>query len=221
MIKETLTVGPMMANCYIVAGSGSPDAVVIDPGGDARDILETVRRLGLTVAAIIDTHGHADHIAANGEVKAETGALVVAHRLEAPMLTQPSMNLSSWTGFPLFGPPADRLVEDGDELRVGTLIIRVLHTPGHTPGGISLAIEEDVANPAGGPSAGEGPVIFSGDTLFAGSVGRTDFPGGSFADLIDGIKEKLLVFDDDTEVYPGHGPSTTIGEERESNPFLV
>lgn len=221
MIKETLTVGPMMANCYIVAGSGSPDAVVIDPGGDARDILETVRRLGLTVAAIIDTHGHADHIAANGEVKAETGAPVVAHRLEAPMLTQPSMNLSSWTGFPLFGPPADRLVEDGDELRVGTLIIRVLHTPGHTPGGISLAIEEDVANPAGGPSAGEGPVIFSGDTLFAGSVGRTDFPGGSFTDLIDGIKEKLLVFDDDTEVYPGHGPSTTIGEERESNPFLV
>ncbi|MHB0886351.1 MAG: MBL fold metallo-hydrolase [Bacillota bacterium] len=221
MLIETLTVGPMMANCYVVAGSGSPEAVVIDPGGDARAIMETVRRLGLKVLLIIDTHGHADHIAANSEVKAETGAPLAVHRLEAPMLAEPSLNLSSWGGVSLFGPPADRLVEDGEELRVGTLIIKVIHTPGHTPGGISLVVSEDAANPAGGPSAGEGPVIFSGDTLFAGSVGRADFPGGSFTDLITGIKDKLLLFDDDTEVYPGHGPSTTIGEERETNPFLV
>ncbi|MHB8946107.1 MAG: MBL fold metallo-hydrolase [Bacillota bacterium] len=221
MLIETLTVGPMMANCYVVAGSGSPEAVVIDPGGDARAIMETVRRLGLKVLLIIDTHGHADHIAANSEVKAETGAPLAVHRLEAPMLAEPSLNLSSWGGVSLSGPPADRLVEDGEELRVGTLIIKVIHTPGHTPGGISLVVSEDAANPAGGPSAGEGPVIFSGDTLFAGSVGRADFPGGSFTDLITGIKDKLLLFDDDTEVYPGHGPSTTIGEERETNPFLV
>ncbi len=221
MLIETLTVGPMMANCYLVAGSGSPEAVVIDPGGDARDIMDAVRRLGLKVVLIVDTHGHVDHIAANNEVKAETGAPLAVHRLEAPMLTQPSLNLSSWGGVSLSGPPADRLVEDGEELRAGTLIIKVAHTPGHTPGGISLIVSEDKANPACGPSACEGPVIFSGDTLFAGSVGRTDFPGGSFTDLIAGIRDKLLVFEDDTEVYPGHGPSTTIGEERETNPFLV
>jgi len=217
---ETLAVGPMAANCHIVAGSGSSEAAVIDPGGDARDILQTVRRLGLTVAAIIHTHGHVDHIAAAAEVKRATGAPVIAHRLEAPMLTEPTLNLSAWAGFPVYGPPADRLVEDGEEIRIGRLIVKVLHTPGHTPGGISLVVWDDPTHPACGPEAA-GPVIFSGDTLFAGSVGRADFPGGSFADLIEGIKQKLLVFPDDTEVHPGHGPVTTIGEERETNPFLA
>ncbi len=221
MLIETLAVGPMMANCYVVAGEGSPEAVVIDPGADARDILETVRRHGLRVAAIINTHGHADHIAANGRVIQETGAPLLAHRAEAAMLTKPSLNLSSWAGLQIFGPPADRLLEDGDEVKVGTLLLKVLHTPGHTRGGICLVARDDSANPACGRGKCQGPSIFSGDTLFAGSVGRTDFPGGSFEDLIRSIKEKLLVFDDDTEVYPGHGPATTIGEERASNPFLM
>ncbi|HEY3314446.1 MAG TPA: MBL fold metallo-hydrolase [Bacillota bacterium] len=221
MLIETMTVGPMMANCYIVAGEGASAAAVVDPGADARDILEAVRRLGLTVSVIINTHGHADHIAANGQVRQETGASLMVHRSEAAFLTQPTMNLSSWAGLSLFGPPADRLLEDGEEIRVGTLALTVLHTPGHTPGGICLVVRDDSTNPAGRPDACEGPVIFSGDTLFAGSVGRTDFPGGSFDDLIRSIKEKLLVFDDDTEVYPGHGPATTIGEERASNPFLM
>lgn len=223
MLIETLNVGPMMANCHIVAGAGSTEAAVIDPGGDDRDILRTVRRLGLTVGAIIDTHGHADHIAANAAVKTATGAPLYAHRLDAPMLTQPRMNLSLWAGARISGPPADRLVDDGDEIRVGTLILKVLHTPGHTPGGICLVARDHESAPAAALPGGRqvaGPVIFTGDTLFAGSVGRTDFPGGSMDDLIGSIRGKLLVYDDDTEIFPGHGPASTIGEERMSNPFL-
>lgn len=221
MLIETLAVGPMMANCYVVAGEGSPEAVVIDPGADARDILETIRSHGLRVSAIINTHGHADHIGANSQVKQETGAPLLAHRAEASMLTEPTMNLSTWAGLPIYGPPADRLLDDGEEIRVGTLLLTVLHTPGHTRGGICLVARDDSANPACTTGRCQGPYVFSGDTLFAGSVGRTDFPGGSFADLVQSIKEKLLVLDDDTEVYPGHGPATTIGEERASNPFLM
>lgn len=205
MLLETLALGWFAANCYIVGCPATREGMIIDPGDEPERILEAVQRLKITVRCIVNTHGHADHIGANRDVKDATGAPVCIHRLDAPLLADPARNLSAWAGDPLAPVAPGRLLEDGDLVEVGQLRFRVLHTPGHTPGGICLA--------------GEG-VVFSGDTLFAGSVGRTDFPGGSHGALIRSIREKLLLLPDDTVVYPGHGPSTTIGEERAGNPFL-
>ncbi len=179
--------------------------MVIDPGDEAERILEVVDRLGVTVKYIVNTHGHVDHIGADLELKNRTGAPLCIHRLDAALLADPGRNLSSWTS-PLPPVAPSRLLEEGDVVEVGSLRFEVLHTPGHTPGGICLS--------------GAG-VVFSGDTIFAGSVGRSDFPGGSHATLIRSIKDKLLVLPDETVVYPGHGPTTTIGEERCSNPFIT
>lgn len=206
MLVETLVVGWFAANCYIVGCPTTREAMIVDPGDEAERILEAVEQLKVTVRCIVDTHAHADHIGANREVKDATGAPLYIHRLDAPLLADPARNLSAWTGDPLPPVAPARLLEDGNSIEVGQLRFQVLHTPGHTPGGICLA--------------GEG-AVFSGDTLFAGSVGRSDFPGGSHVTLIRSIKDKLMVLPDETVVYPGHGPTTTIGEERASNPFLV
>lgn len=206
MLLDCLTVGWFAANCYIVGCSASKEAAVIDPGDEAQRILLTVKDMGVTVRYVVNTHAHVDHIGANAEIIRATGALLCIHRLDADSLADPMRNLSSWGGEPLPALSADRLLEEGDVLEIGEMRFRVLHTPGHTPGGICLE--------------GEG-VVFSGDTLFAGSVGRTDFPGGSHVALIDAIRTKLFPLPDDTVIYPGHGPSTTIGEEKRSNPFLA
>ncbi len=205
MLVECITVGWFAANCYVVGCPETREAMVIDPGDEAERILEVVDRLGVTVKYIVNTHGHVDHIGADLELKDRTGAPLCIHRLDAALLADPGRNLSSWTN-PLPPVAPGWLLEEGDVVEVGNLRFGVLHTPGHTPGGICLS--------------GEG-VVFSGDTLFAGSVGRSDFPGGSHAALIRSIKEKLLVLPGETVVYPGHGPTTTIGEERRSNPFLA
>lgn len=206
MIFKCIPVGSIEANCYIIGCPETRLAVVVDSGDEGRRILSHVQKHGLRVLYIINTHGHLDHIGANGAVKEATGAQILIHSGDAPMLTDPALNFSKFMGHPIAGPPADRLVQDGDVLQVGTLRLNVIHTPGHTPGGICLLI---------------GDHLITGDTLFAGSIGRTDFPGGSHETLIESIKEKLLILPDETRVYPGHGPESTIGEEREGNPFLL
>lgn len=202
---RSLVVSPYGTNCYLV-GSEKPDAVVIDPGGDGDLILDAADAEGLRITAIVNTHGHGDHIGANADLKDRFGCPVLIHEADAGFLTDPEVNLSAWLGAePVISPAADRLLHEGDEIEVGAAAFRVIHTAGHTPGGICLYTEGH---------------LFAGDTLFAGSIGRTDFPGGSMDQLIRGIREKLLVLPDDTVVYPGHGPATTIGAEKTGNPYL-
>ncbi|HEX3031562.1 MAG TPA: MBL fold metallo-hydrolase [Bacillota bacterium] len=205
MIFEWLPVGPMGANCYILGCEKTKAGAIIDPGAEPKRILAKVAELGLKVEYIIMTHGHIDHIMALGEVKEATSAKIVIHKSDAPMLTDGRKNLSSFMGGNLSYPPADELVKDGDVLRLGELELKILHTPGHTTGGICIEV---------------GDILISGDTLFECSVGRSDFPGGSHSTLINSINTKLMVYPDETKVFPGHGPGTTIGYERKNNPFL-
>ncbi|MBP2665711.1 MAG: putative metallo-hydrolase [Firmicutes bacterium] len=200
-----MEVGSLGTNCYIAYCENTKKAVIIDPGGDAARILAAVNREGLTVEAIINTHGHADHVLANVKVKEATGAPLWIHSADADMLGSGSRNLSAYLGQSTSCGTPDRLLRDGEVLTVGDFTLKVLHTPGHTHGGISLLADKEV---------------FVGDTLFAESIGRTDFPGGSYAQLIDSIKTKLMTLDDDVKAYPGHGPATTIGWERRQNPFI-
>lgn len=206
ILVERIVVGAFAANCYVVAESEGQKAAVIDPGGDPEAIAAVIERHGLTVDVILNTHGHADHIAANGELARLWRAPIAIHRFDAPMLTNPNLNLSAIFGVGLVSPMASRLLEDGDVINIGSLGFRVSHTPGHTPGGVCFVV---------------GETVFSGDTLFAGSIGRTDFPRGSMTDLLSAITEKLLTLPDRAVVHPGHGPETTIGEEKRYNPFLA
>lgn len=201
-----LIVSPFETNCYVVFDTTSHDAFIIDPGDNPDAILQIVRDGSLTVCGIVNTHGHADHIAANGILHEKLGAPIIIHELDAPFLADPNMNLSTLLGNDgQLSPPADRLLRDGDDISVGSMVFKVIHTPGHTPGGICLLMDK---------------ILFSGDTLFLGSIGRTDFPGGSHGTLIESICSRLLVLPDDTVAYPGHGSETTIGDERRSNLWL-
>ncbi len=205
MIIKKLTVGPIGANCFIVGCERTREAAVIDPGDEADRILRVLAESKLIVRVIINTHGHFDHVGANKPVKKATGAPLVIHPLDAPMLSQLETSAASWGLHAEQSPQPDRTVEDGDQIAFGTLTFDVFHTPGHTPGGISLYRSGHV---------------FVGDTLFAGSIGRTDFPGGDFETLRDSIQGKLFKLDDNVRVYTGHGPETTIGEEKRNNPFV-
>lgn len=205
MILEGFGVGPMDANCYIIGCDKTKVAAVVDPGAEGGRILNRLKSLGLTCKYIILTHGHVDHIAALKEVREATGAQVLIHTQDAGMLTNPGLNLSMFMGSALKFKEAERLLEDGNKVQVGEVIVEVIHTPGHTPGGISLKVGQD---------------LITGDTLFQGSVGRSDFPGGNHNVLINSIKTKLMVYPDETKVYPGHGPASTIGAEKRYNPFL-
>ncbi len=198
----TMPVGMLAANCYIVYEG--QDAVVIDPGGDADRILEKVREKGLAVSHILLTHGHFDHIGAAEEVKRETGAKVCIHAGDADMLTSADRNLSRMIGMPYAAAGADTLLSGGEMIRAGGLEINVITTPGHSPGGICFAVED---------------CLFTGDTLFQGSAGRTDFPGGSIKTLNESLK-KLKDMEGAYTVYPGHGPATTLDAEKGSNMFL-
>ena len=200
-----MEVGALGTNCYIVWCDQTRKAAVIDPGGDAAAILSKLRDEQLTLEYIINTHGHADHIGAVAKVKQATGAPVLIHLADAGMLTSSVQNLSTYMGPGITCEPADRTVKEGEVIRFGSIALTVLETPGHTPGGICLVGDN---------------VAFSGDTLFAESIGRTDFPGGSYSQLITNIQQKLMTLPDNYTVYPGHGPETTIGWERKMNPFI-
>jgi len=205
LIIKDLTVGPIMANCYIVGCEETKVAAVIDPGDEADRILIILAEAGLTVQTIINTHGHFDHVSANQRMKEVTGAELLIHALDAPMLSQLSATAASWGMSSEDSPPPDRTIAHGDVVQVGNIDLTVIHTPGHTPGGISLHSNK---------------AVFVGDTLFAGSIGRTDFPGGDFGVLKTSIQENLFTLNDDVTVYPGHMGLTTIGQEKRTNPFV-
>ncbi|NQS97140.1 MAG: MBL fold metallo-hydrolase [candidate division Zixibacteria bacterium] len=205
MILHRYVVGPLMVNSYIIGCEESRIAAIVDPGDEAERLLEQAKALDLNIKQIINTHGHADHIGNNGEVKRATGAEIYIHPLDAEMLTNPEKNLSVFFGEAVDSPPADGYLEEGRPHRIGELAFRIIHIPGHSSGSVCLAADN---------------LAIVGDVLFAGSIGRTDFPGGSFDELVGGIRAKLFPLGDSTEILPGHGPPTTIGDERKHNPFL-
>jgi glyoxylase-like metal-dependent hydrolase (beta-lactamase superfamily II) len=204
---DTIVVGPLDVNCYIVGCDEHRACAVIDPGDSAGRIMEKVGDRDYRVTMIIVTHAHADHTGANAQLKTMTGALIHIHEDDAQILTHPSMSdMSAYLGIET-SPPADVLLKDGDTLKVCPCVeLAVLHTPGHSPGGICLLHET---------------TLFTGDTLFRFSVGRSDLPGGDGRRLIKSITEKLFPLSDNVAAYPGHGEPTTMGEEKKYNPFLV
>jgi len=204
LIVKSLTVGPIQANCFIAGCEDTLKAAVIDPGAEADRILMSLAESSLKVEVIINTHGHFDHVGANKPMKDATGADIVIHGGDAHMLSQLSASAAAWGMSAENSPAPDRTVEDGDTITVGSITFKVIHTPGHSPGGISLHADE---------------AVFVGDTLFAGSIGRTDFPGGDYGTLISSIQKKLFILSEDTIVYPGHMHNTTIGREKRTNPF--
>jgi hydroxyacylglutathione hydrolase len=206
VIIEKLELGPFASNCYIVADESSKEGMIIDPGAEGSEIVKRVEDLGLKIKLILLTHNHPDHIGALAEVKEAFDAEVAIHADDAGALEGRQRGGSMSFGFSPQAPsPPDRLLKGGDSIDIGKLHFTVLHTPGHTRGGICLL--------------GEG-VVFSGDTLFNFGIGRYDMPGGNGYQLMDSIHTKLMVLPDSTVVYPGHGPQTTIGTERQGNPFL-
>lgn len=202
MIFKRLIVSAFESNCYIVADENSKEGMIIDPGDNADLILRTVNDLGLNIKYIFITHNHVDHVAAAAEVKKETGAQILMHEEEdeKDSIIARMFGLNNPAPF-----TADQKLRGWEVIKVGSLKFDVMHTPGHTKGGMCLI--------------GEG-ICFTGDTLFKESIGRADFPGGDYEKLIESIKQRLMIFPDEIEVYPGHGPETTIGAERRSNPFL-
>ena len=201
---RSFAVMPFDENCYVVSDD-TGEGVVIDPGGMAKEILAYIREKKLSIQAVLDTHGHCDHIGANDAIRDETGAPLYIHIADAPMLSDMRLNLSAFMGFKALSRPAEHLLSEGDKISFGQSELEVIHTPGHTVGGVCFV--------------GDG-VVFTGDTLFAGSIGRSDFPGGSEVELIGNIKKKLLALPDEMKVYSGHGPSSEIGWERQCNPYL-
>lgn len=209
MITKMFTVGTLYTNCYVVGCTENREALIIDPGFEmdieAKTVLKEIDQRKLRVRYIVNTHGHSDHTSGNGIMKRLTGAPILIHEYDVPMLTDSTKNLSMLFGLrtaPM--PPADRTLHDGDIIQVGDIALKVLHTPGHSRGSISLLGAD---------------TVFTGDTLFAGSIGRTDLPDSSYKEIMLSLK-KLGTLPDHIKVYPGHGPTSTIGEEKRHNPFL-
>jgi hydroxyacylglutathione hydrolase len=201
---------PYAENTYVAWRPGRTDAVVIDPGFEPELVFSRLREERLTVKFILNTHGHVDHIAGNAALKeAFPDAPLLIGAGDAIMLTDPWRNLSGLSGIAVTSPPADRLLSEGDVVEVGGLRLEVLEIPGHSPGHIVYILRD------------EPPVVFGGDVLFHGSIGRTDFPGGALNQLLSGIRTKLWPLPDETVVHPGHGPATTVGHEKRTNPFLA
>ncbi len=203
---KQLTVGMVGTNCYVAANAATKEAVIIDPGDEAKRIDRLIKENSYQPQAILLTHGHFDHVMAVDELSSEYGLKVYAHELEKETLEDPELNVSGMIGKTMSFHATD-YVRDGEHLNLAGYTFQVLLTPGHTKGGVCYYLASE-------------HVLFSGDTLFAGSVGRTDFPGGSMSTLVNSIREKLLTLPDETIVYPGHVETTTIGAERTGNMFL-
>ncbi|MGD0181850.1 MAG: MBL fold metallo-hydrolase [Terriglobales bacterium] len=207
MIHEILAVGPLQCNCSIIGDETTHEAMVIDPGDEIQTVLTVVRKHNLQVKQIVITHAHIDHVGGAMKLRAATGAPILLNQNDYELLKMLDMQ-ATWIGVP---PPGkvdiDQSIGQADTVKAGSLTANVISTPGHTEGSICLYFPVEKK-------------LIAGDTLFAGSIGRTDLPGGSFEKIIDSLHDKLLALPDDTIVIPGHGPQTTIGEERENNPFL-
>lgn len=197
--------GIYAANCYIIYSESTKDGIIVDPGGDAESLLRFIERESLKIESIVLTHGHGDHIGGVVDLEKALGADVMIHKEDVELLTDGNKNLSTVMSMGSIEIKPDRLVSDGDIIEFGDLKAEVIHTPGHTKGGICLKIGDN---------------ILTGDTLFAGSIGRTDLLGGDYPTIIKSIKEKILIYPDNVEILPGHGGSSTIGMEKRSNPFL-
>jgi len=208
MELTTLIVGPFEVNCYLYRDPLSMAGVVFDPGGNEDLIIDTIEQTGVNLRAILLTHGHGDHIAAVAAIKQRFDVPLYISEEDAALLADPSDLVSTFYGRPVTAPPADAYVTDEQVLAIGPMAFRVLATPGHTPGGVCYLDENE-------------GLLFCGDTLFAGSIGRTDLPGGSYARLIDSIRSKILTLPDGIVCLPGHGPQTTVGAEKTGNPFLT
>ncbi len=252
LIHITIPVGILQCNCSIIGDPLTREALVIDPGDEIERILDLLGRRRLTVKAIVSTHAHIDHVGGLSKLHQYTGAPVLMHRDDLPLYQAMDMQASFLGVLPPDVTEVDQLLKEGDVLRWGALEAQVIHTPGHTPGSVSLYLPHDAgkisltdknAKPDATPAAGTAgarsetdkaktpkadsekteirtPQLLSGDTLFAGSIGRTDLWGGSMEEIMDSLRDKLMQLPDATIVHPGHGPMTTIGRERETNPFL-
>lgn len=207
MILKTLVVGPLEVNCYLIGDEKGGPIGIVDPGGDAETILKAVKNLDRPVACIVNTHGHFDHVGAVEELKRELGVEYLTHKDEQKILQEMPDHMEFFGLEALKPPKVSRFIEDGELITLGSLTVKVIHTPGHSPGGICLYSEE----------TGQ---LISGDTLFYESVGRTDLPGGNTKTMLTSIAEKILILPDNTRVFPGHGPETQIGHEKQFNPFL-
>lgn len=203
---KTMTVGPLGENCYILKDDVTADGIVIDPGAEGERIISYIKSEGINLKAVVNTHAHWDHIGAVDEVRDEFDVPFAIHELDSEMVVSPKLNLSAFMGEMGKAREAERILQDGDEVQFGNSKLQVIHTPGHTKGGVCL-YDGDKA-------------LFTGDTLFCMSVGRTDFPGGDMDELLDSIRIGLGKVHDEAVVYPGHGPTSLMGHERRSNPYL-
>lgn len=205
MIVERLPLGIYAANCYVVICEETKEAMIVDLGGEPEEILKKSKKQDFNINCIVLTHAHGDHIAGVPGLLDVVRCPVYIHEKDEEMLLDPKLNLSASMFTDRITIKPDKLLRDGDIFKVGNIEVEVIHTPGHTMGGISLKVEN---------------YILTGDTLFKGSIGRTDFYGGSYDAIIDSINSKLMIYDNDTIILPGHGPATTIGTEKKTNPFV-
>lgn len=205
LIIHQLSVGPLQVNCFLVACPKTRDAMVVDPGEEGSRILHLAQREGLTISKVVNTHCHFDHVGANQKLIEATGAKLMLHAADLPLLQNARQHAEVYGLAVTSSPDPDRLLDQGDTFTVGEHVFTVFHVPGHSPGGICLHSDGH---------------LFVGDVLFAGSIGRTDLPGGDFALLVKGVRERLFRLPAETIVHPGHGPDTTIGQERRHNPFV-
>ncbi|MBU4496117.1 MAG: MBL fold metallo-hydrolase [Acidobacteria bacterium] len=205
MTYDTVVVGALETNCYLVFCQETKECAVIDPGAQPEKIFQAVQEAGVRPIILINTHGHIDHIGANQDVKEHYNVPLYIHEDDEDMLSKSHLSELSFLLGAKMSPPADGFLTNGQRIKIGHGELQVLHTPGHSPGSICLFFDR---------------FLFSGDTLFNGGVGRTDLPGGSWKDLEESIRTKILVLDENLPVLPGHGPSTTVGNEKDSNPFI-